>query len=681
MISTLRATALLLLSATVSVAAPLPVAELKRTEPVDFAREIHPVLKRNCLACHNTTKAKADLNLESPELMKKGGENGPAIVPGKSAESLLLKSAAHLDEDLVMPPPANKVKAANLTPDELGLLKLWIDQGAKGEGVTMAKGPLPWRATPVGVAAVNAVAISPDSRLVAAARGNRVALCETTTGRVLAELSDPGLAGGAAGKPLADPDAVMSAAFASDDLLATGGFRTVRLWRRMPRVVKRDFGVLAETATAIATSADGQWAAVGDAKGGIVLWNLAAEKFEPVPLKDHAASITALAFSPDGGWLVSAAEDKSLRVWDLPTRAVKLAGTAPAAVRAIAFLEAGTEVLAGCADGVVRVWPWLKELPAEIPAPLRESKLQDQPVVAVVASKGSTFVWAGADGALHLASAVDGKEQRKVSPEHPEARRVALLEREAAIAQGLVAARKAALTAATEAAKKEGENARATAQALEKARTAALAKRVEAGVAADALRPAAADKALQDAAKKSGDEAARAEAAFRAAKVNAELGERRAGEAASAQAAADATVAGAEARLAEAQAALEAGKKSLAQPAAAIVALALSGDGAQASITTADGQLQHLAMDSGLLLEPPDAAGTVALLPSGEVLADRRGQTSAADQRPARLGARTHHRQRGGSDAARGPRARARFFTGWQSARRPAAARRREMVS
>src|SRR5262245_6866832 len=102
------------LAAVPAFAAPLDIAPPERNEPVDFAREIYPVLKRNCLACHNATRAKASLNLESPALMLKGGDGGPALTPGDSAKSLVWKSAAHLDDDLLMPPPGNKVNAVAL---------------------------------------------------------------------------------------------------------------------------------------------------------------------------------------------------------------------------------------------------------------------------------------------------------------------------------------------------------------------------------------------------------------------------------------------------------------------------------------------------------------------------------------------------------------------------------------
>jgi len=91
--------------------AAIPIADLKRLAPVDFETEILPILKNNCLACHNQTKAKADLILETPQTILKGGESGPAVVPGQSAESLLLKVASH-QEKPTMPPKDNKANAA-----------------------------------------------------------------------------------------------------------------------------------------------------------------------------------------------------------------------------------------------------------------------------------------------------------------------------------------------------------------------------------------------------------------------------------------------------------------------------------------------------------------------------------------------------------------------------------------
>ena len=70
---------------------------------VSFQKDILPPFQANCLPCHNQTRAKAGLNLETPASLLRGGDTGPGAVAGKPAESLVLKSAAHQVDDLVMP--------------------------------------------------------------------------------------------------------------------------------------------------------------------------------------------------------------------------------------------------------------------------------------------------------------------------------------------------------------------------------------------------------------------------------------------------------------------------------------------------------------------------------------------------------------------------------------------------
>src|SRR5436190_6287993 len=96
---------------------PIKITEVKREKPVDFEKEVLPLFRENCLACHNATDAKGDLILETPEKIRKGGENGAAALPGKPSESLLLKLASH-QEKPVMPPRKNKAGAQALTPDQ-----------------------------------------------------------------------------------------------------------------------------------------------------------------------------------------------------------------------------------------------------------------------------------------------------------------------------------------------------------------------------------------------------------------------------------------------------------------------------------------------------------------------------------------------------------------------------------
>ncbi|MCM8542236.1 MAG: DUF1549 domain-containing protein, partial [Lentisphaeraceae bacterium] len=93
----------------------------------DFIKDIKPILESTCLKCHNSNKDKGDLNLETLEHSKKGGESGAAIVPGDIKKSLLLeKVKLPADHDDIMPP-----KGDPLNKTQIALLEEWIKNGAK----------------------------------------------------------------------------------------------------------------------------------------------------------------------------------------------------------------------------------------------------------------------------------------------------------------------------------------------------------------------------------------------------------------------------------------------------------------------------------------------------------------------------------------------------------------------
>ena len=99
---------------------------------VTYAADIKPILKKSCVKYHGADKQKGKLRLDSLEAAMKGGEDGKVIKPGNSADSMLVQNVAHVgDEDMWMPPPDNKDKIPALTKDQIGLIRAWIDQGAK----------------------------------------------------------------------------------------------------------------------------------------------------------------------------------------------------------------------------------------------------------------------------------------------------------------------------------------------------------------------------------------------------------------------------------------------------------------------------------------------------------------------------------------------------------------------
>jgi len=111
--------------------AKLPPASTK--SGVTYATDIKPVFDTSCVKCHSGDKPKAHLKLDTLEAVLKGTKMGPILKAGDSANSFIIKSVAHLtkDHDSWMPPLKNRAGIKPLTPEQIGLLRAWIDQGAK----------------------------------------------------------------------------------------------------------------------------------------------------------------------------------------------------------------------------------------------------------------------------------------------------------------------------------------------------------------------------------------------------------------------------------------------------------------------------------------------------------------------------------------------------------------------
>lgn len=105
------------------------------SHPIDFTKEIQPILETSCTKCHGHGKDKGEFRIDTRETFLKGGETGPAVVIGKSADSLLIELVMGFDPDSVMPK-----KGSRLKPEQIGLLRAWIDQGLKWDkGVWFGK--------------------------------------------------------------------------------------------------------------------------------------------------------------------------------------------------------------------------------------------------------------------------------------------------------------------------------------------------------------------------------------------------------------------------------------------------------------------------------------------------------------------------------------------------------------
>ena len=88
-----------------------------------FEKQIRPILVERCQSCHGDQKPKGGLRLTSREMLLRGGDTGPAVLPGKPEESLLVQAVGYLDEPKM--PPKQKLSDADVAK-----LTRWVALGA-----------------------------------------------------------------------------------------------------------------------------------------------------------------------------------------------------------------------------------------------------------------------------------------------------------------------------------------------------------------------------------------------------------------------------------------------------------------------------------------------------------------------------------------------------------------------
>ena len=111
---------------------PTSEQRINKEQPVEFVRQIKPLLERSCVACHSGEKPRGFFRIDGRDALLRGGASGTAaIVLGHSEKSHLLDCVSDRIPDSEMPPKAMRVKYPALTTDEVALLRAWIDQGAE----------------------------------------------------------------------------------------------------------------------------------------------------------------------------------------------------------------------------------------------------------------------------------------------------------------------------------------------------------------------------------------------------------------------------------------------------------------------------------------------------------------------------------------------------------------------
>jgi WD40 repeat protein len=376
--------------------------------PVDFEKDVYPILDANCVSCHNVAITENGLNLEDHKGMMKGGKRGMAIVAKDPDKSLLYRIASRAMQP-AMPPLPNKVEAKALTPKELGILRQWILEGAT-PGSGMSDKTIQWQPIPKGFNAIFSVAVSFDGQYVACGRANRITVYHVPTGDTVAELTDPALLPlQYNGKPMYEPgsshrDFVHALAFSPDGRsLASAGFREVKLWNRPVNVQKFNLAASTAAVMAVAVSPDDKWLATAAADFSIKVWNLENGQAAK-SLVGHTALVSGLTFTPDGTRLLSSSHDKSVRVWNPIDGAALARIDAPSALNGVAVTPDSTKIVTAGADNLLRVWDFSLAVPAKTLA------TPAAPVLAIRVSPDKKWLALGeADGKVNVVDLATGQ--------------------------------------------------------------------------------------------------------------------------------------------------------------------------------------------------------------------------------------------------------------------------------
>lgn len=341
---------------------PIPLLDLKRSNPVDYAKEIEPIFADKCQVCHAGSVLRGKYDMSNYAAVMKGGKRGKAVVPGKSKESNLFLFCAR-EKTPVMPPE----KEEPLTSQEVSLIKLWIDQGAKAPAVAVTVKPkIVLTLPPALVKPVRAVAVKPDGSIVAAGRGNQIHLFDGKTGEFKATLADPSLktADGKEAKT-AHISLVESLVFSPDGkTLASGSFQELTLWDVEKAAPKQRIPGFVDRVTAIAYSPDGKFLATGGGAatedGEIKLFSADGKPAGEVK-NGHSDTVFGIAFSPDNKLLATASADKFIKVWEVPAgKFVKSFEGHTHHVMDVAWSPDGKKLVSGGADNLVKVWDYEK---------------------------------------------------------------------------------------------------------------------------------------------------------------------------------------------------------------------------------------------------------------------------------------------------------------------------------
>ena len=313
----------------------------------DFNAQVLPIFRKYCNGCHNARELEGGLILEDFARAMKGGETGAAIVAGKSAESRLWKLVTAQDETRM--PPKDQIAPK---PEELAVIRAWIDGGAKPPaGGLAAIGLVTPKIGLRGAARepVTSIAVSPDGRWIARATPHSVEILNATDRAVMRLLS--GHTGQINDVSFSSDSKWLSVAAGETGLSGEATLWKTGDWTRGPV-----FRGHRDSIYAARISPDTKLLATASYDREVLIWDVATAK--PLQtLTGHNDAIYGLSFSPTGRFLATASGDRTVKLWDVATGQRLDTFAQPSKDQyTVAFSPDGKFVAAGGVDFRLRVW-------------------------------------------------------------------------------------------------------------------------------------------------------------------------------------------------------------------------------------------------------------------------------------------------------------------------------------
>lgn len=317
---------------------------------ISFRKQVGPIFAQRCTACHNARMAKGRLNMETFANLMKGGESGGAVVPGKPAESLVVT----MIEDGSMPKDADP-----LAPEQLAVIKKWVEMGAPLDAgveptsqlITIIPKPVqpnPPEAYRVAMP-VLAMAFSVDGSLLATAGYREVILWNAANGQLVRRITN-------LAERIHDIEFSKEGSQIAVAAGTPGQLGEVKIFNVADGALAADLFTTDDEVFSVAYSPDGAKIAAACADRSVRIYDVAT-KARLLMVEDHADWVMDVAWSPDASKVATASRDKTSKIFDTKTgEALGTFNGHGQPVFGVGFLADGTQIATSGRDARIRIW-------------------------------------------------------------------------------------------------------------------------------------------------------------------------------------------------------------------------------------------------------------------------------------------------------------------------------------